>query len=244
MRPARIFISCTVLILLLAVGVGTASADETGPSAWCFRPLLVWYPVETEAFVPQIHCEIRELPQDEGARWSSDRTAELAVAPDEWSSPARSIRSTRWGWVHEYDGSTGETYVYGEMKRTNTAAKIYLSVLCSESGALHLSIASDVAPLEGSHAVVWWTDRGEYRRAERWDAEELSDESEFFRSWAPAPNRLWAAIRDSSRLHVLVFGERSWFSANAYVARINQLDVVEMLDYCGQDEQADEPAGE
>ena len=254
MRPGRISISLalTVLTAALAAGIGTASAEEQGPNAWCFRPLLIWHPIElepsieTQSFVPSIHCEVRELPADDGTRWSSERTPEFAAAPDGWSLPTRSIRSTRWGWVHEYDASTGETYVYGKMKRTdsNGTADIYLNAFCSASGALHLSLGSDVAPVAGSHSVVWWTDRGQYRRAERWDAEEISDGSEFFRSWAPSPHQLWAAIRDSSRLHVLVFGERSWYSANAYVARINQLDIVEMLDYCGQDERFGEAADE
>ena len=239
--------------LLVVLGIGatssSATAEETGPSAWCFRPALIWHPVAAEAYIPVISCTVRELPADDGL-WSSEMTAELAVAPDDWTLPTRSISTTRWGWTHEYDAATGGTYVFGEMQRkqgasptTATEPDVYLSVICDVSGSLHLSLASDVAPLEGSHSVVWWTDRSEYRRAETWDAEELTDGSAYFRAWAPAPNELWAEIRDSSRLYVIVFGERSWRMAEAFVTRINQLDIVDMLDYCGQDERP-EPAAE
>lgn len=250
-HATRTAIAAAVLGVLLALGTGagTGSAEETGPNAWCYRPFVIWQPVLTEAYVPSIHCEERELPAgDTGAQWSSERLAELAVAPDGWSLPARSVRSTRWGWVHEYDASSGLTYVYGEMSRVrdqsgSTSAEVYLSVVCDVAGKLHASIVSDVAPVDSAHSVVWWTDYGRYRHAERWDAEEIADEPDLFRAWAESPNQLWAAIRASSRLHVLIFGDRAWRSAEAHVLRINQLDVVEMLDYCGQDDRAEDAAG-
>ena len=232
-----------LLTALLAAGIGTASAEETGPNAWCFRPSVAWFPVAAEAYVPRIECEERELPTGGPAEWSSDAMPELAVAPDDWSLPTRSLRLTRWRWAHEYDAATGETYIYGEMRRKQgqsptggTQPVVYLSVACSESGTLHLGILSDVAPLDGSHSVVWWTNRNEYRRAEIWEAEQLPDGSAFYRAWAPFPDHLWAVIRDSSWLYVIVFGDRSWQMAEAYVTQINQLDVVEQLDYCGQDQ--------
>ncbi len=65
------------------------------------------------------------------------------------------------------------------------------------------------------------------------------DGSAFYCAWTPFPEQLWAAIRDSSRLYVLVFGDRSWRMAEAFVSRINLLHVVKQLDYCGQDERAE-----
>ncbi len=99
---------------------------------------------------------------------------------------------------------------------------------------LHLGLTSDAAMLDGQHAVVWWTDNSEYRRAELWDAEELSTSSDLFYASAPEPRSLWAELRDSSKLHVVIFGERSWHVADADVSRISDLAVVEVLDYCGQ----------
>ena len=226
--------------------------EETGTNAWCYRPYILWQPVLTEAYVPTIRCEERELPAGDGTQWTGPEIAEPAVAPEDWSLPTRSVRSTRWGWTHEYDASTGLSWVYGEMSRVqgqsppgaNSAADVILSVVCAETGDLHLSLVSDVAPLEGAHSVVWWTDRGEYRHVERWDADELEEGSDFFRAWASSPDRLWAAISDSSRLHVLIFGDRSWRSAEAFVSRINQLDIVEMLDFCGQDQPSPDPTDE
>ena len=252
LRARRIAAPAAVLAVLLALGLGagTASAEETGRNAWCFRPYLLWTPVLTEAYVPTIHCEARELPADEAAQWSGPRLAAPAVAPEDWSLPARSLRSTRWGWVHEYNASSGVAYVYGEMSRVrgesppggDATVDVVLSVACDATGALHVSLVSDVVPLEDAHAIVWWTDRGNYRHAERWDAEEISAGSRFFRGWASAPDRLWAAISRSSQLYVLIFGDRSWRSAEADVRRINQLTVVEILDYCGQDDPAGDAA--
>jgi hypothetical protein len=232
--------------VLLAVGFGAASAEETGPNAWCFRPWLQWVPVATEAYTPQISCEERELPQG-GDRWSSEVTAAIEAAPEGWSPPDRSqSERTRWGWTHAYDASSGNTLIFGKMKRqdgrsptgSNAGPDVWLSAECVGAGDLRLSLVSDVAPLHGEHAVIWWTDRAEYRRAETWSTGQLAAESDAFRAWSPFPNQLWAEIRNSSRLYVLVFGERSWRMAEAYVARINQLDVLEQLDYCGQDERA------
>lgn len=250
MRMSNVAIGCLALILLAAVGMGAASAEETGPSAWCFRPSVFWIPVTTEAYVPQIRCEQRELPRG-GEQWSSEITAELAVAPDGWSLPTRSQgERTRWGWTHGYNASSGDTWIYGEMKRTegrspagSTAPpNVYLSVGCSTRG-LWLSLASDVDPLHGRHAVVWWTDASEYRRAESWETEETAPGSEFFRAWAPSPEQLWAEIRESTWLYVLVFGDQSWQMAEAFVSRINQLDVLRTLDYCGQDQRVEPATG-
>lgn len=246
MRLRKIALGCALLTALVAAAIGTASAEETGPNAWCFRPIVVWFPVAAEAYVPQIECEERELPSSGPARWSSEAAAEIALAPDGWSLPTRSLRLTRWGWMHGYDASTGQTFIAGDMRRKQgqsptpvTQPVVQLSIACSKSGELHLGVLSDVAPLEGTHAIVWWTDHSEYRRAEIWDAEQLPDGSAFYRAWAPFPEQLWAAIRDSSWLHVLVFGEQSWHMAEAFVTRINQLDVVEQLDYCGQNQRAE-----
>ncbi len=243
MRRWNVALGCALLAVLLAAGIGTASAEETGPNAWCFRPIVVLFPVAAEAYVPQIKCEERELPSSGPAQWSSEAAAEIALAPDGWSLPTRSLRLTRWGWAHEYDASTGETYIAGEMRRKlgqsptpDTQPVVHLSVACSESGELHLGLLSDVAMLDGTHAVVWWTDRSEYRRAETWSAEQLSNGSAFYGAWSPFPEQLWAAIRDSAWLYVLVFGDQSWQMAEAFVTRINQLDVVEQLDYCGQNQ--------
>lgn len=233
-------------ILLFALAAGIASADEAGVNGWCFRPTVIWHSVpDTEAYVPSITCQERDLPSGDGDQWSSETTADIATAPDDWTLPERSIRqTTRCGWVHEYDASTGRSYVYGPMDRNDghsptdkTQPDVYLSVGCSASGDLGLSLISDAAPLDGAHAIVWWTDRSQYRRAEVWEAEELSEGSDFYRAWAPGSAELWAEIRDSSRLYVLIFGQRSWHFAEAFVQRINQLDIVEMLDYCSQNQQ-------
>ncbi len=152
------------LTALLAVGLGTASAEETGPNAWCFRPAIYWLPVATESYAPRIECEERELPSGGPAQWSSEATAELALAPDGWSLPSRSQgERTRWGWTHGYDASSGNTWIYGEMQRkqgespsgSNAQPDVWLSVGCAESGELRLLLSSDVEPLHGEHAVVW-----------------------------------------------------------------------------------------
>lgn len=175
-----------------------------------------------------------------GDAWSSETTAELAVRPEDWTPPSRAVtETTRWGWAHAYDADTGEAYVLGPMNRRDGQSptqntRVILSVQCSPDGVLHLGLTSDAAMLDGQHAVVWWTDNSEYRRAELWNAEALSPDSDLFYASAPAPSALWAEIRDSSKLHVLIFGERSWHSADVNVARISQLAVVEILDYCGQ----------
>ena len=182
-------------------------------------------------------------------RWSSETTAELAVRPEDWTPPSRAVpNTTRWGWVHGYDAASGEAWVLGSMNRRDgqsptqdTQPNVYLDVQCFPDGALHLGLTSDAAMLDGQHAVVWWTDNSEYRRAELWDAQELSPSSNVFVASAPAPRALWAEIRDSSKLHVLIFGERSWHAADADVSRIGELAVVEVLDYCGQ---PDEPEAE
>lgn len=230
-----------IAIGALAIGTAlavcaTASAEETGTDAWCYRPSLIWrFVPDIEAYTTSITCEERKL-------WSSETTAELAVRPDDWTTPSRAVSErTRWGWVHGYDAATGEAYVLGRMHRRDgqsptedTQPTVYLSVQCSPGGVLHLGLTSDAALLDGQHAVVWWTDRSEYRRAELWNAEELSTSSDLFLASAPEPSALWAEIRDSSKLHVVIFGERSWHVADADVSRISDLAVVEILDYCGQ----------
>ena len=128
----------------------------------------------TEAYVPVIECEEREFPQG-GAQWSSEVRAELALAPDGWTLPRRSQGElTRWGWTHGYDASTGSTWIYGEMNDgygqsppgSNVAADVVLGAGCDETGRLWQTLVSNVEPLHGEHRVVWWTDRGEYGRAE------------------------------------------------------------------------------
>lgn len=251
MRLRNIAPLCAALTALLATGLGTVSAEETGPNAWCFRPAIYWIPVATESYAPRIECEPRELPQG-GAQWASDIAAELAVAPDGWSLPRRSQgERTRWGWTHGYDASGGNAWIYGEMRGkdgqspvgANAPPDVWLSISCPESGQLRLSLLSDVEPLHGEHAVVWWTDRGEYRRAETWKTRQPSPEFDQFIASAPFPNQLWAEIRDSSRLYVLIFGDQSWRMAEAFVSRINQLDVLKTLDYCGQNQRAEAEAG-
>ena len=236
-----------IAIGALAIGTAlavapTAEAEETGTDAWCYRPSLIWLVVpDIEAYATSITCEERELPGG-GKAWSSETTAELAIRPDDWTTPSRAVSErTRWGWVHGYDAATGEAYVLGPMNRRDgqsptqdTQPNVYLSVQCSPDGALHLGLTSDAAMLDGQHAVVWWTDNSEYRRAELWDAQELSPGSNVFLASAPEPSALWAEIRDSSKLHVVIFGERSWHIADANVSRISELAVVEVLDYCGQ----------
>lgn len=245
------FLALTVTVLLGA-GLGSASAEELGPNAWCFRPWIAWtwVPLATEAYIPQIHCQQRELPQGTEA-WSSDVAAELAVAPEGWTLPARSQgERTRWNWTHGYEAGSGRTWIFGEMKRgdgesprgSNASPDVFLSVGCA-SGEFWLSIVSDVEPLHGEHSVVWWTDRGEYRRAETWRTDQPQPTADVFRATAPFPNQLWAEIRDSTWLHVMIFGDQSWRQAKAHVLRINQLGVLRTLDYCGQDQQAEAEAG-
>ena len=240
------------LVFAIAIGalaIGTAVAvaqtdgtEETGTDAWCYRPSLIWrFVPDIDAYATSITCEERELPGG-GKAWSSETTAELAIRPDDWTMPGRAVRErTRWAWVHGYDAATGEAYVLGPMRRRDgqsptedTQPTVYLSVQCSPGGALHLGLTSDAALLDGQHAVVWWTDNSEYRRAELWDAQEVPDVPNVFLASAPEPSALWAEIRDSSKLHVVIFGERSWHMADADISRISDLAVVEVLDYCGQ----------
>ena len=82
MRRWNVALGCALLTVLLAAGIGTASAEETGSNAWCFRPIVVWFPVAAEAYVPQIECEERELPSSGPAQWSSEATARSCTHGD------------------------------------------------------------------------------------------------------------------------------------------------------------------
>ena len=197
MRRWNVVLGCALLTVLLAAGdrygLGTR---ETGPNAWCFRPIVVWWPVAAEAYVPQIECEDRRAAHRRaGGVWSSDATAELAFAPDGWSLPTRSLRLTRWGWAHEYDAlDRSDLHRRRDCGASRVSRQLPIPSPSSTSASpvpspatLHVGVLSDVAPLEGTHAVVWWTDRSEYRRAEIWDAEQLPDGSDFYRALGPVP---------------------------------------------------------
>ena len=236
---------------LLALGLGLALADEVGVNAWCFRPTLHWHlvPDTDDAYVPSITCEERELPEGDGDAWSLASAIEAAIAPEDWEIPATDIAfTTRWGWTYEYDAATGESYVGrtlnsgdGRSPTNETNPDPFLVVRCQDGAYLRILIISDVAPLNGAYAVLWWTASGDYRVTQTWEAWESSSSPRFFVAEATAPADLWTELRNTTSLRVLIFGDGSWRAAAVpQLDRLDDLDITELLDYCGQPFPADD----
>ena len=246
-------LTVAVFAALLALGLGLALADEVGPNAWCFRPTLHWHlvPDTEDAYVPSIVCEQRELPQTEETAdgpidaFSLASTATILERPDDWSPPAQSIVwAERWSWSYEYDASEGTAYVSHDLRRLATSVGQPAAVFFAGCGGngIYMGFAIDFEPRDDQIAVVWWTDGGDDRHVDLWDAARFDDDGDIYLVYVPDPVQRWAEIRNAAVVYVAFYGRNAWHIGSLSTTYIHRLGVHEVIDYCGQG--AEEPASD